>query len=75
MDEVTLITRRQAVEKLGITFYKLKTLVDAGRLNVHTSPVGIGRGGHRIFFDKAEVEQLAKKMAPFQAALEQEGTQ
>lgn len=63
-----LLSRARAAALLGITTRTLYSLVERKQLTPIIAPVGVGRGGKRVFFRREEVERLKSEMSEFQSA-------
>lgn len=54
------VTRQQAAWILNVSVRTVDRLAVSGRLKAKRSSVGFGRGGLRIFFERVDVEKLAR---------------
>lgn len=52
------ISRSQAAQLLNVDVRTVDRFAKQGKLTPKHSAVGVGRGGTRVFFDRAEVEAL-----------------
>jgi len=52
------VTTAEAAKLLGVTPKTIARLAESGKLTKHKALVGSGRGGLRVWFDRAEVESL-----------------
>lgn len=53
------LNTREVCARLGVTRQTVFNLVARGALHKHTSELGRGRGGTRVYFDAQEVATLA----------------
>ncbi len=54
----------QAAEFLGVSEKTVRNLADRGKITKRTAPVGVGRGGQRVYFLKSELAELKAAMMP-----------
>lgn len=59
-DAKKLLTTREVGAVLGVSRQTVVNLVLRGVLHKHTSELGRGRGGTRVYFDAQEVATLAQ---------------
>lgn len=60
LDLETLLTRAQAAAELGVTTRTIDYHRVRGHLVPRIAKVGHGRGGTRVFFRRADIEDLKK---------------
>lgn len=58
----TFYTRDEVAERLGVSTRTVDRLRAEGKLKDARSARGRGRGGTRIYFDAANVEELAREL-------------
>lgn len=56
------LTIEQAAELLGVHQRTVYRLVQTGKLTPQRSTIGRGKGGRRVYFDRAQVEALKAGM-------------
>ncbi len=54
----------QAAEFLGVSEKTVRNLAERGKIKKHVAPVGIGRGGTRVYFLREDLEVLKAQMMP-----------
>lgn len=60
----TYYTRAEVAAKLGISTRTVDRMRERGELKPYRADRGRGRGGTLIYFDAAQVDQLATQFAP-----------
>lgn len=56
------MTPAEAAELLGVSVRTLDNKARAGLVTKHIAPIGIGRGGRRVYYLREEIESLKAQM-------------
>lgn len=62
MPEEKRLNYEEAAEYLGIAVRTFYNKVRTGIVPKHTSPIGTGRGGRRVYFLKSELKTIRDQM-------------
>ncbi len=58
------LSTEQAAEFLGVSEKTVRNLAQRGKIKKHVAPVGVGKGGQRVYFLRGDLAELKAQMMP-----------